>query len=398
MGACIQNRIKQHNLDHSLTRAFYTSPDIYLLDLERYWGRNWLFAGHVSQIPNVGDFFLFDFGNESVIISRDEDDTISAYLNVCRHRGSRICLESHGNKRTFTCPYHAWTYNLKGDLIWAGHMSKSFKSNNFSLKSVNLINFQGLIFICLTDNPPSIAPTLEKLAPLTRPFALEQLKIVHSASYPVAANWKLALENYMECYHCAPSHKEYSKSHSLKDPDEMEALIPSLNIRSEAAGLLIGEINSTGPTSTDIGTDCYYRRYPLFSGYDTGSNNGQPLAPLLGSLASYDGGASDLQIGSLNNFLIYSDHVIAYRFIPTGLQTTDIQTFWLVRGDAEEGKDYVLDDLTWLWHVTTLDDERIIRHNQQGVNSFYYRPGPLSSMEFGVSEFHHGYLTMLAQE
>jgi Rieske 2Fe-2S family protein len=269
-------------------------------------------------------------------------------------------------------------------------MPDSFKSNNYSLKSVNLMNFQGLVFICLADNPPSIAPTLEKLAPLTQPFGLEQLKITHSASYPVAANWKLALENYMECYHYAPSHKEYSKSHSLKDPGEMEALIPSLNIRSEAAGLLIGEINSTGPTSTDIGTDCYYRRYPLFSGYDTGSNNGQPLAPLLGSLASYDGGASDLQIGSLNNFLIYSDHVIAYRFIPTGLQTTDIQTFWLVRGDAEEGKDYVLDDLTWLWHVTTLDDERIIRHNQQGVNSFHCRPGPLSSMKFDVSKFHHG--------
>jgi len=395
MKTAIRNEISSQRKGYALTRPFYTSEDIYQLDLEKYWGQSWLWAGHESQIPNAGDFFLFDFGAESVIIVRSEDKTIHANLNVCRHRGSRICLEDHGNKSVFTCPYHAWTYSLNGELRWAGHMEKSFECNEISLKSVKLINFQGLIFICLAESPPPINSILKKLSPLTQPFEFDHLKIAHSATYPVKANWKLAVENYMECYHCAPSHYEYSKSHSLKNPDEMEALLPAMKVRSESSGIPTTDLCTTGVESKQIGTDCYYRRYPLFKGYNTGSKDGKGVAPLLGKLSGYDGGATDLQIGSLNNFLIYSDHLVAYRFIPTGCHTTDIQTVWLVRDDAEEGKDYNLDDLTWLWHVTTQDDERIIKHNQQGVNSFYYEPGPLSTMEFGIPDFHHSYLSML---
>ena len=232
---------------------------------------------------------------------------------------------------------------------------------------------------------------------MTAPFGFDNLKVAHQASYPVPANWKLALENYLECYHCAPSHQEYSRSHSLKDPAAMTPeLIAAMQERSVAAGLPTDRIEETGADAEHPGTDVYYRRYPLFPGYDTGSRDGQALAPLLGGLRNFDGGATDVQLGPLNNFLVYSDYVVGYRFIPTGLQTTDIQTVWLVRGDAEEAKDYDLDLLTWLWHVTTLDDERIIRHNQEGVNSMHYRPGPLSSMEWGIADFHLNYLKMIA--
>ena len=115
----------------------------------------------------------------------------------------------------------------------------------------------------------------------------------------------------------------------------------------------------------------------------------------MGSLTGYDGGATDIQIGALNNFLVYADHVVGYRFIPRGLQETDIEVIWLVRGDAEEPKDYATQDLTWLWHVTSLDDERIIRHNQEGVNSYHFRPGPLADMEWGIRGFYKSYLEMI---
>jgi len=87
---------------------------------------------------------------------------------------------------------------------------------------------------------------------------------------------------------------------------------------------------------------------------------------------------------------------VGYRFIPRGLQQTDIQTVWLVHEEAQPGRDYDPDDLTWLWHVTTLDDERIIRHNQQGVNSQFFQPGPLAEMEGSIRGFYESYLTMIA--
>lgn len=388
--------MKTQAVDHVLPRHFYTSEAVYQNDIERFWNRSWIWVGHVSQIPNTGDYFLFAYGSESIIVVRDTGGQVHAHLNVCRHRGSRVCVESSGNTRSFTCPYHAWNYGLNGMLRSNREMGASFDPSRYSLLSVQVKIFQGLIFICAASDAPDIDSGLKNLAPLTAPFALDKLKIAHTAVYTVDANWKLALENYMECYHCAPAHKAYSKAHSLKDPSSItEELLNRLQERSLQSGLPIEELSESGAAAQSVGADLYYRRYPLYSGYKTGSLSGKPIAPLLGTLSDFDGGATDIQIGVLNNFLAYSDHIIGYRFIPTALQKTDIQVVWMVREDAQEGADYDLDNLTWLWHETSLDDERIIRHNQAGVNSHHYIPGPLSNMEWGIRAFYDSYLKMI---
>jgi len=174
-----------------------------------------------------------------------------------------------------------------------------------------------------------------------------------------------------------------------------DELVGAMKTNAVAAGLPVEECTETGADAQYPGADIYYRRYPLYPGYVTGSRDGTGLAPLLGNLTGYDGGATDIQIGPLNFLLAYSDYIVGYRFVPTALQQTDIQTVWMVRGDAVEGKDYQLDDLVWLWDVTTQHDERIIRHNQEGVNSLHFRPGPLSDMEWGIADFYHNYLAMV---
>ena len=391
--------ISKYQGSQSLPRQFYTSETVYKMDIQHYWNHSWIWVGHINQIPNVGDFFLFDYGYESVIIARDKNDSVNAFLNVCRHRGSRVCIEKSGNTRLFVCPYHAWTYELNGSLRAAREMEDNFKTAEYSLKKVNLRIFHGLIFICVADNPPNIDEGLLQLEPLVEPFEFENLKIVHSANYPVAANWKLALENYMECYHCAPSHLEYSRSHSLKDPSSANIELKNCMLKkSMDVGLSGEELHINLLESSNVEMDFYFSRYPLFQGYKTGSKSGEKLAPLLGRLKDFDGGTSDIQIGILNNFLSYSDHVIGYRFIPRSLQLTDIEVIWMVREDAEEGKDYNLEDLTWLWHCTSKDDERIIALNQKGVNSNHYLPGPLSNMEWGIKAFHAGYLKQLEEK
>ena len=391
--------ISKYQGSQSLPRQFYTSETVYKMDIQHYWNHSWIWVGHINQIPNVGDFFLFDYGYESVIIARDKNDSVNAFLNVCRHRGSRVCIEKSGNTRLFVCPYHAWTYELNGSLRAAREMEDNFNTAEYSLKKVNLRIFHGLIFICVADNPPNIDEGLLQLEPLVEPFEFENLKIVHSANYPVAANWKLALENYMECYHCAPAHLEYSRSHSLKDPSSANIELKNCMLkRSMDVGLSGEELHINLLESNNVEMDFYFSRYPLFQGYKTGSKSGEKLAPLLGRLKDFDGGTSDIQIGILNNFLSYSDHVIGYRFIPRSLQITDIEVIWMVRKDAEEGKDYNLEDLTWLWHCTSQDDERIIALNQKGVNSNHYVPGPLSNMEWGIKAFHAGYLKQLEEK
>jgi Rieske 2Fe-2S family protein len=124
-----------------------------------------------------------------------------------------------------------------------------------------------------------------------------------------------------------------------------------------------------------------YSRTAMFDAYVTGSRDGKPLAPLLGNITDYDGGASDFVFGGFSFLLAYSDHVVAYVFTPVDAQSCRCDIYWYVRGDAEEGKDYDVDELTWLWDVTTLADKEIIVNNWNGVQSKYYSPGPFSAME-----------------
>ena len=112
---------------YALPQSVYRDPDIYRQDIEHIFLKCWLYAGHQSEIPNVGDWFLFEFAEESVIIVRSAENEINALLNVCRHRGSRICVENSGCSKRLTCRYHGWTYDLEGQFRAAAHMDDVFR-------------------------------------------------------------------------------------------------------------------------------------------------------------------------------------------------------------------------------------------------------------------------------
>ena len=125
----LKKLIKEQKSNHTLDQSFYSDKSIFKLDLEKIFFKQWVFVGHVSRIPKVGDFFLFNIGKESIIIIRDKNDVIHAHYNVCRHRGSHICLQEEGNKKLLVCPYHAWSYNLDGSINSARLMEKNFDPN-----------------------------------------------------------------------------------------------------------------------------------------------------------------------------------------------------------------------------------------------------------------------------
>jgi Rieske 2Fe-2S family protein len=383
---------------HALAQAFYRDPEIYRSDIERIFLKSWLYAGHQSEIPNVGDWFLFEFDEESVIIVRSSESEINALVNVCRHRGSRVCVESKGCSRLLRCRYHGWSYDLQGKLRAAAHMDESFDKSAIGLKKIHAELLDGMIFVNFAEQPAEFSAVREGLADHLRPYRLENTKVAHRESYPIAANWKLALENYCECYHCPTAHPEYSMGHGLAHADSRtENLYQEVLARAEACGLRGDEVNRMYRDAPAFGADYQFERYPLIRDHVTGSEDGAPLSPLLGKIRDYDGGATDMQVGPVTFALLYCDHVVIYRFTPLTVDTADCDITWLVRDDAEEGKDYDIKKLTWLWDVTTHADKTIIERNQQGVNSRYYVPGPLSNWEDYTWKFLSWYIHAMKQ-
>ncbi|MDA7815643.1 aromatic ring-hydroxylating dioxygenase subunit alpha [Porticoccaceae bacterium] len=382
---------------------FYRSHVTYEAELEHIVFKSWLYAGHISQVAKNGDYFLFDVGEDSIIISRDNKGQIGAMHNICRHRGARVCEEPSGNRKAFICPYHGWAYGNDGHLKSAREMDQleGFKCEDYALKKVRFVVFQGMIFINCDPNAPDFIAPLENISRQLGAYDLENAKVAERKTYRINANWKLVLENYLECYHCSSSHRQYAKLHTLEAPSEkVKPINQAMWARAEELTGVAGiaeEYYGYYNDATAFGACSYTSRYALYEGFKTGSRDGQPVAPLMGNMQGYDGGAGDFQMGPLTFMLNYPDHCVLYRFTPRNLTETDMEVVWYVNGDAVEGVDYEVEKVTWLWHHTSLEDEYIILRNNEGVNSRFFEPGPYHpEYEATLMEFISWYLKALS--
>jgi phenylpropionate dioxygenase-like ring-hydroxylating dioxygenase large terminal subunit len=276
-------------------------------------------------------------------------------------------------------------------------MPESFDRAGHGLKTVHARVIEGLIFISFAAEPLGLDHVEEALAGSARIYGWADAKVAHRETYPVRANWKLAVENYMECYHCAPAHQEFSKFHVYARPPAMnQQLDQRVRTRAAAIGVEIRELDRWSEHAEPGQEGADAMRSALYEGYVSGSNDGGPVAPLMGQFTDYDGGVTFFDVGPSSNFLAYPDHGLIYRFIPRTVDSTEMEVVWLVRGDAQEGTDYDLARLTWMWQVTSVADKRIIELNQQGVNSRYFEPGPYTPMEHGAQRFVEWYLREIA--
>jgi Rieske 2Fe-2S family protein len=380
--------IETYREGYALPGFAYRDPEVYENEIRRIFLKSWLYVGHQSQIPERGDYFLFEIAGESVIIVRDGEGQINALMNVCRHRGSRICDAHEGHESRFVCRYHGWTYGLDGSLRAASRVPEAFDRSRFGLRRLHAKVFVGLIFVNFDADPPSFEAIENDMAAPLAPYRLEHCKVAHRQNYPIASNWKLTVENYCECYHCAPAHPEYTVGHGRALPvEECTAMLKEVMERAPAVGLTQHVVQKAWLDAGALGIERGFDRYPLLRGHQTGSRDGAQVAPLLGTIKGFDGGTTDIQLGPVTFGLAYCDHVVLYRFTPRGQRDTDCEITWLVNESAVEGKDYDRAELTWLWDVTTLADKQIIERNQAGVDSRYYEPGPLSPMEDFTQQF-----------
>ena len=167
----LRSMIARRRPGYSLEAPFYRSKDIFDLDMDVIFGKHWIFVGVEPDIPEPGDYFTVPLGRTSIVVARDDDMTIRAFHNVCRHRGARLCDGDKGSVGNVVCPYHQWTYDLSGNLIHTEHMGDDFDRSQFGLRMVHVGNVAGLLFICLADNPPA---------------DFEQMRKRHGALHPSA--------------------------------------------------------------------------------------------------------------------------------------------------------------------------------------------------------------------
>jgi glycine betaine catabolism A len=391
---------------HGLPRAFYHDRELYEFELERIWRRGWIFVGHVCQIPQPGDYLTFGLGDDSVIVVRD-DDTLRAFHNVCRHRGTLLCDQEQGHARAFVCPYHQWTYSRRGELVACRGMQEDIDADQLGLLPLHTESCAGLIFVSLAEAPPEFPPARDLMAPFAAPQGLERAKVAHVVDYMVRANWKLIWENNRECYHCNVCHPQYIKSNFDIFEDEYapehirqsltEALQAS-EVAWEAEGLAASHKEGGLAAFPDAEHNIWYsaNRTLLRGGYQSESMNGCRVAPLMGSYR--DAGVGVLRLRTLPNFWNHAscDHAVTTRLLPAGLHLTRVRLSWLVDEEAQEGADYDLGNLLPFWKTTSEQDWELCERVQRGVRSPAFRPGPLSrDREYNLEAFLKWYLRQL---
>ncbi|MBS0661626.1 MAG: aromatic ring-hydroxylating dioxygenase subunit alpha [Verrucomicrobia bacterium] len=361
----------------SLVREFYVSPAVYARDVEQVYLREWLFAGHMGRIPQPGDYFLYGIDRESVIVIRARDGAIHALVNVCPHRGSRLCHEPAGHAAKLVCPYHAWAFEPDGRLLAARGLPEGEDRAALGLRRIAVRIEEGLIFVCFAAEPPDFGPVAEDLARFFRPHQLARAQIARRDTLAVGANWKLTAENFFECYHCPPSHPELAQVMSYvraydspRLAEERRRYTEEWERRAKALG------HVTGLTRRRDGAFVTTCRIPIREGFLTQSRDGRPVAPLMGEFKAYDGGVTAMQFFPFCWFVADNDYAMLVRFTPTGVRQTEIEVTWLVAAGSVEGRDFRMDEVTWLWGNTLREDQRLVEEAQAGVDSRFYAPGP----------------------
>ena len=375
---------------HSLPQALYVDPAMHDFDIRAVFQRNWIQAGLEAEIPRPGDYFTLNIGTSSIVILRNQDGEIGGLFNTCRHRGAQICRERRGHARRLVCPYHQWTYDLRGTLLQVSRMQEGLDKGAYSLRTAPVETVGGVIYVCLSDDPPDFAPFRATLEPMLEPHDLRNAKVAHSALLIERADWKLVMENGRECYHCRAGHPQLMRTYNdytAPDvPGRTPASVAAFDARCEAKGLRSGSV--IGPWY-EIG------RYPLLEGAVSYTMDGKAaVEKTLGRVG--DGDVGDMwwavQPNGFNH--VVGDYGFFFQALPIGPGQTAVTGTWVVHKDAVEGVDYDLARLIEVWSATNDQDRALCENNQRGVDSVAYVPGPYSQIsEQLVSRFTDWYCT-----
>ena len=356
----------------TLAGEYFRSAEIFREERERIFFRRWLLTGHASQLSAPGSYYLFELDQESVVVLRDAEGRLRAFHNLCRHRGTRLCLEPVGALgKAFQCPYHAWTYELDGRLRAAPNMKDvaGFEAADHPLLPVALAEWQGLVFVSFAAQPEPFESALAGLAGRFERWDLGELRAVHRTVYEVEANWKLFFHNYSECYHCPNVHPHLNK------------LTPYRNTANDL---------DEGPV---LGG-------PMWMTQPDGSMTlgGERCAPLIPGLGEGDRGHVRYYTLFPNAFLsFHPDYVLVHRSHSLSPASTRIVCEWFFHPHAIAAPGFDPQPAIDFWDLTNRQDWELCANAHKGVVSRAYVPGPYAEIESQLAAFDREYLRAMGR-
>lgn len=357
----------------TLPARYYTDPAWFDRELESIFCDMWLAAGRTEEIQATGSYFQRQVGNARVIVVRDESGAVSAFHNVCRHRGTLLCREPEGRfKGSIQCPYHAWTYGLDGRLTSAPHMEKvvRFRPADFPLQRVATAVWAGHIFINLSPDPSPFSEHLAGLDQRFHPWRMQELVRVERRRYELHANWKLIIQNYSECVHCPNAHPQLSRfQHYLSgvnEPPQATWLGGFMELRPEVRTLSLAEDHDRGCfvhlSETDRRRVYYYAILP--------------------------------------NMLLnlHPDYMVTYTLWPRAADFTQVVCEWHFHPSQIRQPGFDASGAIEFWDVTNRQDWELSDLAQLGIASRGYQPGPFSNREELLHAFDRWLLARVPEE
>jgi len=327
--------------------------------------RGWVVAGHVSAVDEPGKFLVRELGADSVVIMGGDDGTPRAFLNVCRHRGARIVEEAEGQvRKRLRCPYHAWSYDLQGELRAAPHMDgvEDFDYGCNGLLGVRLAIVGGLVLIDLSGRAPDAEDHLGDLVEHLDRYRTGELLRAGDTTYDVPANWKGIAENYNECLHCPGVHPELNALSDYMSGEDVEGdgawCGGSMTLREDASTMALENAGHTatrppidGLTAEQADTVLYFALFP-------------------NALVS-----------------LHPDYVMLHTLWPRSPGSTHVTCEWFFEPATIARDDFDPSDAVGFWDMVNKQDWYVCGLQQKGLGTRGYTAGRYSAEEVDVHAF-----------
>jgi choline monooxygenase len=354
---------------HQMPGKIYTSPEVAAVEKERIFLGTWLCMAREEELPNPGDYMTFEVLSEPFIVSRDKEGKLSAFLNMCLHRGVPVA-EGKGNARGFSCPYHAWFYDLQGKLVVTPNMGQSeIDLKNCRLKQMKLETWRGWIFVSFNQDVMPFDTFIEPYEKELWWFKSEQTRLAEKVVLKIDCNWKLLVENLIDIYHVPVLHKASFGGFLKSDQEKLEfKLLPR--------GGWIYEQESRPHSKSG---EQLFPTLPWLEGMGIGTSFKAGIFPNLNLSLRYD---------SLRMWQIW----------PVSEGKTELHLYSLFTPSAFDAPDFqekYAEYKTFLLNAIVHEDGPMVVKLQQAMSSGFYEPGPMAHLEGAVHHLMNYYLDVV---
>ncbi len=328
----------------ALAARYYIDPEIYRREEEGLLSRTWQFACHAAQIANAGDYYCFQIAGQDLFVVRGKDGVARCFYNVCQHRAHPLVSEQ-GNAKVLVCPYHAWSYELSGQLRGGPnvHAVPNFNKSSICLSPVQLEDFCGFLFVNLDSESepmeqwfPGVRAALQEYVP-----QVDDLAPLEWVAVAERCNWKVSVENYSECYHCSLNHPTFATG----------VIKPQTYEIKPAGGYCLRH------TTECQGVEAMSYDVDLAANARAGEYSSWFLWPAF-------------------SFQVYPGNILnTYHWRPQSVSEVSVVRGWYSAGGVEDAtvRQLAAQDR----ETTVAEDIALVEGVQRGLNSRGYKPGPL---------------------